>query len=276
MKYLRYGEPGRERPGVLDDAGVIRDLGGRCDDLAGDALDPARLMALTGADLASLPAVDAGVRLGPCVAATRQFIGIGLNYADHAAETGMPIPQEPIVFNKAPGCMAGPNDAIPVPPGAAKVDWEVELALVIGRRAWQVEEADALGHLAGYCICNDVSERAWQLEGTGQWLKGKSAPGFGPLGPWLVTPDEVPDPLSLAMTLEVNGETMQSGSTATMIFSPAYLVSYLSRFMVLEPGDVITTGTPPGVGMARGRFLRPGDRVRARVAGLGEQVNEVT
>ncbi|AOV17288.1 2-hydroxyhepta-2,4-diene-1,7-dioate isomerase [Acidihalobacter aeolianus] len=276
MKYLRYGEPGRERPGVLDDAGVIRDLGGRCDDLAGDALDPARLMALTGADLASLPAVDAGVRLGPCVAATRQFIGIGLNYADHAAETGMPIPQAPIVFNKAPGCMAGPNDAIPVPPGAAKVDWEVELALVIGRRAWQVEEADALGHLAGYCICNDVSERAWQLEGTGQWLKGKSAPGFGPLGPWLVTPDEVPDPLSLAMTLEVNGETMQSGSTATMIFGPAYLVSYLSRFMVLEPGDVITTGTPPGVGMARGRFLRPGDRVRARVAGLGEQVNEVT
>lgn len=275
MKFFRHGTPGAERPGMLDPEGRLRDLSGLIDDLGGAVLDPDALAELGARDIAALPLVDEAVRIGPCVAGTRHFLAIGLNYADHAAETGMPTPQEPIVFNKAPNCIAGPYDAIPVPPGATKVDWEVELALVIGRRAWQVSEADALGHLAGYCICNDVSERAWQLEGTGQWLKGKSAPGFGPLGPWLVTPDEVPDPLSLAMALEVNGETMQSGSTATMIFGPAFLVSYLSRFMVLEPGDVITTGTPPGVGMARGRFLKPGDRVRAMVAGLGEQVNEV-
>lgn len=275
MKYLRYGPPGEERPGLLDGDGCIRDLGGVFADLAGDCLDPSRLSDLTTGDIALLPRVEGDVRLGSCVVGTRHFIGIGLNYADHAAETGMPIPSEPIVFNKAPSCIGGPNDPIPVPPGAFKVDWEVELALVIGRRAWQVSEAQALDYLAGYCICNDVSERAWQLEGTGQWLKGKSAPGFGPLGPWLVTPDEIPDPLSLGLTLEVNGETMQSGSTATMIFGPAYLVSYLSRFMALEPGDVITTGTPPGVGMARGRFLKPGDQVRAAVAGLGEQANAV-
>lgn len=272
MRFLRYGEPGRERPGILDQDNSIRDLGGIIGDLSVDRLDPTRLSAFADMDLSSLPYVDGTVRLGPCVAGTGQFIGIGLNYADHAEETGMPIPHEPIVFNKAPSSISGPNDPIPIPPGATKIDWEVELALVIGRRAWQVHEREALDFLSGYCICNDLSERAWQLEGTGQWLKGKSAPGFGPLGPWLVTKDEIPNPMALSLTLEVNGERMQSGSTSTMIFGPAYLIAYLSRFMVLEPGDVITTGTPPGVGMARKRFLKPGDWVHAEVSGLGEQL----
>lgn len=271
MKLLRYGDPGRERPGILDEDHGIRDLGVILGDLSGDELDPVRLSALADIDLTTLPRVDHGVRLGPCITGTRNFIGIGLNYADHAEETGMPIPDEPIVFNKAPSSISGPYDPICVPPGSTKVDWEVELALVIGQRAWQIRESDALDFLSGYCICNDVSERAWQMGGTGQWVKGKSAPGFGPLGPWLVTKDEIPDPMALSLQLEVNGIKMQSGSTATMIFGPANLIAYLSRFMVLEPGDVITTGTPPGVGMAHNRFLNSGDWVRAAVSGLGEQ-----
>lgn len=276
MKFLRYGEPGHERPGVLDQAGCIRDLSGLFMDLSGEHLDPAKLSSWIDADLNTLPLVDHEVRIGPCVTNTRHFIGIGLNYADHAVETGMPIPKEPIVFNKAPSCITGPYDPIELPPNAQKADWEVELAMVIGRRAWQVEEGQALAHLSGYCICNDISERAWQMEGTGQWLKGKSAPGFGPLGPWLVTHDELEDPLSLDLLLEVNGKPMQSSSTSNMIFGPAYLIAYLSHFMVLEPGDIITTGTPPGVGLGRNQFLKPNDRIKASVSGLGEQRNMVT
>ncbi|WP_455380540.1 fumarylacetoacetate hydrolase family protein [Acidihalobacter prosperus] len=276
MKFLRYGEPGHERPGVLDRAGCIRDLSGLFADLSGEHLDSARLNSWKDADMDSLPLIDRDVRIGPCVAYTRHFIGVGLNYADHAAETGMPIPEEPIIFNKAPSCISGPYDQIALPPNAQKADWEVELAMVIGRRAWQIEEGQALDHLSGFCICNDISERAWQFEGTGQWLKGKSAPGFGPLGPWLVTTDEIEDPMSLDLRLEVNGEPMQTGSTSNMIFGPAYLIAYLSQFMVLEPGDIITTGTPPGVGLGHNQFLKPNDWIKATVSGLGEQRNRVT
>lgn len=275
MKLLRYGESGHERPGVLDSEGRIRDLSGMFRDLGGETLNPAQLSLLKGMDLSSLPGVKDGSRLGPCVFGTRHFIGVGLNYADHAAETGMPIPREPILFNKAVSSISGPNDPILLPPGAAKVDWEIELALVIGQRAWQVSEGTALEYLAGFCICNDLSERSWQLEGSGQWLKGKSAPSFGPIGPWLVTPDEIPDPMALSLVLEVNGEVMQFGSTATMIFGPAFLIAYISRYMILEPGDVITTGTPPGVGMGRNRYLASGDHLHLAITSLGEQAYDV-
>lgn len=271
MKLVRFGDPGQERPGLIDAAGAIRDLSGEIPDLSGDTLDPGVLARLSRLDEAALPLVPDSVRLGPCVGGTRNFLAIGLNYADHAAESNMPIPAEPIVFNKAPSSICGPDDDVIIPPNASKVDWEVELALVIGSRCSYVSEAEALEHVAGYCVCNDVSERSWQLEGTGQWTKGKSAATFGPLGPWLVTRDEIADPLDLAMTLTFNGQTMQNGSTRTMIFSPAFLVSYLSKFMVLEPGDVITTGTPPGVGMAQGRFLQPGDVMELEISGLGKQ-----
>jgi len=275
MKLVRFGEKGREKPGLVDREGAIRDLSGEIGELAGEALDPAALRRLSGLDPAALPKVDGPVRLGPPVAGTRNFIAIGLNYADHAAETNAPVPKEPIVFNKAPSSIQGPDDDVIIPRDSVKTDWEVELAVVIGRRTSYVEESAALDNVAGYCVCNDLSERAWQIEGTGQWTKGKSAETFGPLGPWLVTPDEIPDPLALDMFLDLNGERMQGGSTRTMIFGPAFVVSYLSRFMVLEPGDVITTGTPPGVGMARGRFLRPGDQIRLGIAGLGEQNQRV-
>jgi len=275
MKLVRFGEKGREKPGLVDREGAIRDLSGEIGELAGEALDPAALRRLSGLDPAALPKVDGPVRLGPPVAGTRNFIAIGLNYADHAAETNAPVPKEPIVFNKAPSSIQGPDDDVIIPRDSVKTDWEVELAVVIGRRTSYVEESAALDNIAGYCVCNDLSERAWQIEGTGQWTKGKSAETFGPLGPWLVTPDEIPDPLALDMFLDLNGERMQGGSTRTMIFGPAFVVSYLSRFMVLEPGDVITTGTPPGVGMARGRFLKPGDQIRLGIAGLGEQNQRV-
>lgn len=231
------------------------------------------LAALRRADLRSLPRVDSAERLGPCVAGTRNFVAVGLNYADHAAETGAAVPTEPVLFNKAPSCIVGPNDHIQLPRGSTRTDWEVELAVVIGAEASYVSESDAREVIAGYCVCNDVSERQFQLERGGQWTKGKGCPTFGPLGPWLVTPDEVGDVQALSMWLDVNGQRMQRGSTATMIFGVHYLVSYISQFMLLQPGDVITTGTPPGVGlgMKPPRYLAAGDRVSLGIAGLGEQ-----
>ncbi len=277
MKLVRFGEPGREIPGMVDAAGGIRDLSGHVQDLAGAALDPANLDRIARIDVEKLPKVRVGTRLGPCVGDVRHFIAVGLNYADHAAESNMPIPAEPILFNKAPSCIVGPNDDVMLPQGSEKTDWEVELAVVIGRRARYVSEDQALDYVAGYCVCNDVSERTFQLERSGQWMKGKGCETFGPLGPWLVTRDEVPDPMALDMFLDVNGERMQRGSTRTMIFGPAFLVSYISGFMVLEPGDVITTGTPPGVGlgMKPPRFLRAGDVMTLGIAGLGDQRQRV-
>jgi 2-keto-4-pentenoate hydratase/2-oxohepta-3-ene-1,7-dioic acid hydratase in catechol pathway len=274
MKLFRFGSPGRERPGVVDAQGVARDISSLCDDLAGAALSRGALERLRRADLQSLPVVPSTERLGPCVGGTRNFIAVGLNYADHAAEAGVPVPKEPVLFNKAPSCIGGPNDRIVIPRGSQKTDWEVELAVVIGERASYVSEADAPGVIAGYCVCHDVSERTFQLEGTGQWTKGKGCPTFGPVGPWLVTPDEVGNPQSLSMWLDVNGERMQTGSTATMIFGVHFLVAYISNFMALEPGDIITTGTPPGVGMGKKpqpRYLRAGDVVRLGIDKLGEQ-----
>jgi 2,4-diketo-3-deoxy-L-fuconate hydrolase len=274
VKLFRFGSPGRERPGVFDAQGIARDISSLCGDLAGAALGRASLERLRRADLQSLPRVAPTERLGPCVGGTRNFIAVGLNYADHAAETGAAVPKEPVLFNKAPSCISGPNDPLVIPRGSQKTDWEVELAVVIGEHASYVDEAAAADVIAGYCVCHDVSERTYQLEGTGQWMKGKGCPSFGPLGPWLVTPDEVPNVQSLSMWLDVNGERMQTGSTATMIFGVHFLVAYISRFMALEPGDVITTGTPPGVGMGKKpqpRFLAPGDVVRLGIESLGEQ-----
>ena len=273
MKLLRHGPADQERPGLIDTDGRIRDLAGVIDDLAGAALGRASLDRLRQIDPASLPLVAAGTRLGPPVAGTRNFIGVGLNYSDHAAETGAAVPREPLLFNKAPNCIVGPDDDIVVPPGSTKLDWEIELAVVIGETAWQVTEAEALAHVAGACLCNDVSERAFQTEGTGQWMKGKGCPTFGPLGPWLVTLDEIPDLQALAMALDVNGEARQRGNTDTMVFGVAHLVAFISRFVRLDPGDVITTGTPPGVGlgMKPPQFLKAGDRLHLRVDRLGEQ-----
>jgi 2-keto-4-pentenoate hydratase/2-oxohepta-3-ene-1,7-dioic acid hydratase in catechol pathway len=274
MKLVRFGSPGRERPGVCDAQGVARDVSSICDDLSGASLGRANLERIRNADLQSLPRVPATERLGPCVGGTRNFIAVGLNYADHAAETGAAIPKEPVLFNKAPSCIVGPHDQIVIPRGSQKTDWEVELAVVIGEHASYISETEAPAVIAGYCVCHDVSERSFQLEGTGQWTKGKGCPTFGPLGPWLVTPDEVGNVQSLSMWLDVNGERMQTGSTATMIFGVHFLVSYISRFMALEPGDVITTGTPPGVGMGKKpqpRFLVPGDVVKLGIEKLGEQ-----
>jgi 2-keto-4-pentenoate hydratase/2-oxohepta-3-ene-1,7-dioic acid hydratase in catechol pathway len=274
MKLFRFGSPGRERPGVIDTQGVARDISSLCDDLSAGALARANLERIRRADLQALPKVPSTERLGPCVGGTRNFIAVGLNYADHAAEAGAAVPKEPVLFNKAPSCIAGPNDRIVIPRDSQKTDWEVELAVVIGEPASYVSEADAAKVIAGYCVCHDVSERAFQLEGTGQWTKGKGCPTFGPVGPWLVTPDEVGNVQSLSMWLDVNGERMQTGSTATMIFGVHFLVSYISRFMALEPGDIITTGTPPGVGMGKKpqpRYLRPGDVVQLGIEKLGEQ-----
>jgi 2-keto-4-pentenoate hydratase/2-oxohepta-3-ene-1,7-dioic acid hydratase in catechol pathway len=273
MKLLRYGEPGREKPGMLGARGEIRDLSETIPDLSGDALLPESLNKLRHIDAGSLREVAGDVRLGPCVGGVGKFICIGLNYSDHAAESGMKMPVEPILFMKATSAVCGPNDNIIIPRGSKKTDWEVELGVVIGKPAKYVTEADALAHVAGYCVVNDVSERAFQLEGTGQWVKGKSADSFGPIGPWLVTADEVPDPQNLGLWLEVDGRQYQRGTTAKMVFVVSYLVSFISRFMSLQPGDIISTGTPPGIGMGQTPpvFLQPGNRVRLGVDGLGEQ-----
>jgi len=278
VKLVRFGQSGAEKPGIVDAKGAIRDLSGVVGDIDARAVTPEGLAKIRKADPNGLPAVQAGVRLGPCIAGVRNFYAVGLNYVDHAKETGAPIPKEPILFNKSTSCIVGPNDDVMLPQGSVKGDWEVELALVIGRRARYVDEAKALDHVAGYCICNDVSEREYQIERGGQWMKGKGCETFGPLGPWLVTPDEIKDVQNLAMFLDVSGERMQTGNTKTMIFGVAHIVSYMSRFMVLEPGDVITTGTPPGVGMGKKptpRFLKAGDTMRVGVEGLGEQNQKV-
>jgi 2-keto-4-pentenoate hydratase/2-oxohepta-3-ene-1,7-dioic acid hydratase in catechol pathway len=273
MKLLRFGPPGQEKPGALDRENRIRDLSGVISDISGPTLRDGALGRLSGLDLEALPLAPAGARIGPCVGQVGNFIAVGLNYAEHATETDAEIPKEPILFNKAASCIVGPYDDVILPPGSVKSDWEVEIAFVIGKRASYVSEADALDHVAGYCICNDVSEREYQLERGGQWVKGKCCPTFGPIGPWLVTPDEIPDPQSLSLWLEVNGERVQNSSTRTMIFPIAHLVSYISRYMILEPGDLVTTGTPPGVGlgMKPPRFLKPGDVMTLSVEGLGEQ-----
>jgi 2,4-didehydro-3-deoxy-L-rhamnonate hydrolase len=273
MKFVRYGQPGQEKPGLIDNDGKIRDLSDKISDLRGEALAPENLARLAKLDPASLPLVLGPPRLGPCVARPGNFIAVGLNYADHAAESNLPVPREPVLFNKAPSCVVGPNDNVIIPRGSEKTDWEVELAVVIGKTASYVEEKDALSHVAGYCVCNDVSERAYQIEGTGQWMKGKGCPTFGPLGPWLVTPDEVGNVQELGMWLDVNGRRMQTGSTKTMVFGVAHVIAFTSRFMTLEPGDVITTGTPPGVGMGMKPpvFVRPGDVMTLGIDKLGTQ-----
>ena len=277
MKLLRYGPPGQEKPGLLDAQGAIRDLSRAIGDLAGDALLPESLERLRGIDPASLPRVEGTPRIGPCVAGVGKFICVGLNYSDHAAESNMQVPAEPIIFMKATSSIVGPNDDLEIPKGSTKTDWEVELGVVIGRPAKYVDEASAMSHVAGFCVVHDVSERAFQLEGTGQWVKGKSADTFGPIGPWLVTPDEVTDYHSLDMWLEVDGRRYQNGNTRTMVFGVPFLVSYLSRFMSLRPGDIISTGTPPGVGhgMKPPVYLQPGNEVRLGVQGLGEQRQRV-
>jgi 2-keto-4-pentenoate hydratase/2-oxohepta-3-ene-1,7-dioic acid hydratase in catechol pathway len=271
MKFVRYGEAGQEKPGVLDADGGIRDLSVLMRDLGGETL--AHLGALEGLDVAALPKIEGTPRLGPPVAGIGKFICIGLNFADHAAESGAQVPPEPIIFMKANSAVCGPDDPIVIPRGSDKTDWEVELAVIIGKRAKYVSEAEALTHVAGYAVTNDVSERAFQNERQGQWTKGKSCDAFGQLGPWLVTPDEIGDPQNLKMWLTVNGETKQDGSTATMVYGVAHLISYLSRFMTLHPGDVISTGTPPGVGMGQSpqQFLKAGDIVELGIEGLGRQ-----
>jgi 2,4-diketo-3-deoxy-L-fuconate hydrolase len=281
MKLVRYGPPHQEKPGVLDADGNLRDLSETVPDIAGDSLSPATLASLKNINLAKLPLVPGKLsgkpRLGPCVGRVGKFICIGLNYSDHAAEAGMKVPSEPVIFMKATSAICGPNDDIVIPRGGTKVDWEVELGVVIGTPAKYVSEADAMSYVAGYCVINDLSERAFQLEGTGQWVKGKSVDTFGPIGPWLVTTDEVPDPQDLKMWLEVDGHRYQNGSTRTMIFGVRQLVSYLSRFMSLQPGDIISTGTPPGVGMGQRPpvYLRAGNRMRLGIEGLGEQDQRV-
>ena len=277
MKFLRYGETGQEKPGLLDADGNIRDLSAHVSDLSGAVLSPETLAKLGSLDLNALPKVEGNPRLGPCVAGTGKFICIGLNYADHAAESGMAVPPEPVIFMKATSAIVGPNDDLLIPRGSEKTDWEVELGIVIGKTAKYVSEDDALDYVAGYCTLHDVSERAFQIERAGQWTKGKSCDTFGPTGPWLVTKDEVADPQNLGMWLKVNGETMQDGSTKTMVYGVRHLVSYLSQFMSLQPGDIISTGTPPGVGMGMKppRYLKAGDVVELGIEGLGTQKQNV-
>jgi 2-keto-4-pentenoate hydratase/2-oxohepta-3-ene-1,7-dioic acid hydratase in catechol pathway len=273
MKLLRYGQPGKEKPGLLDKSNQIRDLSAVVPDLAGETLTPDSLKHLSALDPSSLPLVSGTPRIGPCVGRVGKFICIGLNYSDHAAESGMKVPTEPVVFMKATSAVCGPNDNVIIPRNSVKTDWEVELGVVIGKEAKYVSEPNALDYVAGYCVVNDLSERTFQLEGTGQWVKGKSADTFGPIGPWLVTKDEVPDPQALNMWLKINGHQFQNGTTETMVFGVAHIVSYLTRFMSLQPGDVISTGTPPGVGMGQKppKFLQPGDKIQLSVQGLGEQ-----
>jgi 2,4-diketo-3-deoxy-L-fuconate hydrolase len=273
MKLVRYGNVSEEKPGIIDADGAIRDLKGVFGDVAGSNLEPESLAELRKINPKDLPLVGGTPRIGACVGGVGKFICIGLNYSDHAAESGMAVPGEPVVFMKATSAICGPYDDVMIPRGSEKTDWEVELGVVIGREARYVTEQEALSHVAGYCVVNDVSERAFQLEGTGQWVKGKSADTFGPIGPWLVTTEELPDPQALALWLEVDGHRYQNGSTSTMVFGVAHLISYLSRFMSLQPGDIISTGTPPGVGLGQKPpvYLRPGNVVRLGVAGLGEQ-----
>jgi 2,4-diketo-3-deoxy-L-fuconate hydrolase len=277
MKLVRYGAIGQEKPGLIDKSGQLRDLSAHVRDLDGEAYSPASLAKLAGLDPATLPAVNGKPRIGAPVAGLPKFVAIGLNYSDHAAEVGMQLPSEPIIFMKANNSLCGPNDAIQKPRGSTKLDWECELAIIIGTRAKYVSEADALNYVAGYSVCNDVSERFFQLERLGQWTKGKSHDTFGPVGPWLVTKDEVPDAQKLSMWLDVNGKRCQTGSTATMIFNVPKIVSYVSEIMTLLPGDIIATGTPPGVGagMKPQKFLNVGDVVTLGIEGLGEQRQEI-
>ena len=277
MKLVRFGAAGAEKPGLVDADGNIRDLSSHVTGITGETLAPARIAHLKTIDPKSLPLAPKGVRLGAPVANVRNFIAVGLNYADHAKETGAEIPKEPILFNKLANCIVGPNDNVMIPKNSIKLDWEVEIAFVIGTRARYVEEKDAMKHIAGFCICNDVSERHFQAERGGQWMKGKCAETFGPLGPWLVTADEVGDVNNLPMHLDVNGKRMQSGSTATMIFKCDFILHYVSQFMVLEPGDVVTTGTPPGVGLGMKPpvFLQAGDLMTLGIEGLGQQSQKV-
>jgi 2-keto-4-pentenoate hydratase/2-oxohepta-3-ene-1,7-dioic acid hydratase in catechol pathway len=277
MKLLRYGPPGQEKPGILTADGEIRDLSGTITDRAGESLLPESIEKLRKTDISLLPIVPKQPRIGPCVGSVGKFVCIGLNYSDHAKESGMPLPVEPVIFMKATSSICGPNDNVAIPRGSKKADWEVELGVVIGKPGKYVEEFQALSHVAGYCIINDVSERAFQLEGTGQWVKGKSADTFGPVGPWLVTPDEIADPQDLEMWLAVDCYRYQNGSTRTMVFGVAYLISYVSRFMSLRTGDIISTGTPPGVGFGLKPpvYLRPGNRMQLGIRGLGQQNQEV-
>lgn len=273
MKLVRYGPKGHEKPAMLDAEGQLRDLSAHIADIAGDALSDESLARLAALDPSTLPVVSAE-RIGPCVGQVGKFICIGLNYSDHAAESGMDVPPEPVIFAKATSAICGPDDDIEIPRGSTATDWEVELGIVIGRHAKYVSEADAMSYVAGYCVINDISERDFQIKRAGQWTKGKSADTFGPIGPWLVTRDEVADPQALAMYLDVNGKRMQDGSTATMVYPVAHLVSYLSQFMSLHPGDIISTGTPPGVGMGQKPepvYLRAGDRMELGITGLGVQ-----
>ena len=274
MKLVRFGSPGQEKPGIVDQEGKIRDLSSVVDDISGRALLDSELERIRSTDLYGLPFVDEGTRLGACVSGIGKFLCIGLNYSDHAKEANMPIPEEPIMFMKATSAVVGANDDVTIPKDSNKSDWEVELGVVIGKTARHVSEDDALSHVAGYCVVNDLSEREFQIERGGQWVKGKSCDTFGPIGPWLVTRDEIPDPQALSMWLEVDGVRYQDGSTSTMIFGVAELISYCSRFMTLETGDVISTGTPPGVGMGQKPepiYLKAGQQIRLGVEGLGEQ-----
>lgn len=281
MKLLRFGPAGQEKPGVLDTQGRVRDLSAVVSDIAGSVLQPEGLARLRGLELDDLPLVEGvpqqDLRLGPCVGQVGKCICIGLNYADHAAESGMPVPPEPVVFNKWTSALCGPDDVVQIPRGSLKTDWEVELAVVIGQGGRYISENEAMNHVAGYCVMNDVSERDFQLNRSGTWDKGKGCDTFGPLGPWLVTADEVPDPHNLSLWLEVDGQRMQDGNTATMVYKVPFLISYLSQFMSLQPGDVISTGTPPGVGMGHKPpvFLRVGQTMRLSVQGLGQQLQKV-
>jgi ureidoglycolate lyase len=277
MKLLRYGPKGQEKPGIVDAEGVVRDLSGLVYDIAGDVLTDQGLAGIAEADLSSLPAVEVD-RYGPCVGGVGKFVCIGLNYSDHAEESGLEVPPEPVIFAKATSAICGPNDTVEIPRGSKATDWEVELGVVIGKEAKYIDEADALDHVAGYCVINDISERDFQNKRAGQWTKGKSADTFGPIGPWLVTKDEVSDPQNLSMYLDVNGKRRQDGNTNTMVFGVAHLVSYLSQFMSLQPGDIISTGTPPGVGMGNKPepvYLKVGDKMELGIEGLGVQHQRV-
>ena len=277
MKLLRYGPVGQEKPGLMDEDDNIRDLSAHVGDISGDVLRPEGLEKIAALNVSDLPVVDGSPRFGACVGDIGKFMCIGLNYTDHAAESGMPVPDEPILFAKFNSAISGPNDDVIMPRGSTKLDWEVEFGIVMGSKAKYIPEDQALEHVAGYCVINDVSERAYQLEGTGQWVKGKACDSFGPVGPWLVTKDEISDPQNLRLWLEVNGTRYQDGNTSTMIFSAAHIVSYLSNLFTLYPGDVIATGTPPGVGSGRNPpvFLQVGDKMRLGIDGLGEQKQEV-
>lgn len=277
MKLLRVGPPGQEKPALLDKEGTLRDLSDHIDDIAGEHLDAQRLQTLAELDSGTLPTIDPSTRIGPCVGKVGKFICIGLNYSDHAAETGAEVPSEPVIFNKWTSAICGPNDDVKIPRGSQKTDWEVELGVVIGKAGRYIGEADSMSHVAGFCVVNDVSEREYQLERCGSWDKGKGCDTFGPLGPWLVTPDEVANPHDLNLWLEVDGKRYQDGTTRTMVYQVPFLISYLSRFMSLQPGDVISTGTPPGVGMGQQppTYLKPGQEMRLGIDGLGEQRQRV-